>query len=338
MALPEDFSIELDSFTHGMLEKSGVLKEKGDAKLYDSIVKIRNGKLEQGIIDAAALGEGRGKIVDKMARSYPAEVLEQFYANLGRVVIDLLTRKGLTVGLDEYETSKSVERIREKAIEETLEESKKVVDKFRNGTLEHIPGRTVDESFEIFMMRIGAKAKQKVESQILYEKTKELLESKHPQYSTIIMILSKSRGNPTNLTNISGMWGQAAVREGRPRRGYKNRLIPLNNPGDFGALAGGFIVHNFMEGMNQREFFYHSMGGRQGEVDTGVATKVSGYLYRRLANSLKDLVVTNDSTVRTAGNALVQFAYGEDGVFPANTSRGKAIDWEAILEKQKEKK
>ncbi len=340
MSLPEDLNIELESFTHGMLEKSGVLKEKSDAKAYDSIVKIRNGKLEQGIIDAGSLGEGRGKFVDKIARHYPPEVLEQFYANLGCVVVDLLTRKGLTVGLDEYETSKSVERVREKAIEEALEESKKVVEKFKNGTLEHIPGRTVEESFELFMMRTAFKAKQRVESQILHEKTKELLESRHPQYGTIIMILSKSRGNPTNLTNISGMWGQAAVREGRPRRGYKNRLIPLNNRNDFGALTGGFIVHNFMEGMNQREFFYHSMGGRQGEVDTGVATKVSGYLYRRLANSLKDLVVANDSTVRTAANTLVQFLYGEDGVFPANTNRGKALDWDSLLESHgyKEKK
>jgi len=126
--------------------------------------------------------------------------------------------------------------------------------------------------------------------------------------------------------NIAGFWGQANVREGRPKRGYKNRLITLNKKNDVGMWAGGFIKSNFMNGMDAKEYFYHSMGGRQGEVDTGVSTKVSGYLYRRLANSLKDLVVNNDGTVRTASSELVQYTYGEDGVFPQKSIRGKNID------------
>ena len=104
--------------------------------------------------------------------------------------------------------------------------------------------------------------------------------------------------------------------------------------GDVGLLAGGFIEQNFMDGMNAREFFYHSMGGRQGEVDTGVSTKISGYLYRRLANALKDLKVTNDGSVRTASDNLVQFVYGEDGVFPTETIVGNVNIVEEALKKQ----
>ena len=77
------------------------------------------------------------------------------------------------------------------------------------------------------------------------------------------------------------------------------------------------------------------MGGRQGEVDTGVSTKVSGYLYRRLANSLKDIVSAPDGTVRTASNSLIQYQYGEDGVFPKNTNKGKSVD---VLEEYKKMK
>jgi DNA-directed RNA polymerase subunit A' len=126
--------------------------------------------------------------------------------------------------------------------------------------------------------------------------------------------------------NIAGFWGQAAVRAGRPKRGFQKRLITLNRKDDVGLFAGGFIKSNFIKGMDAVEFFYHSMGGRQGEVDTGVSTKVSGYLYRRLANSLKDLMVNNDNTVRTASSNIVQFTYGEDGVFPQKTVKGKTID------------
>ncbi len=323
--LPQGIDLEYESFTHKNLEKAGFF-EKNDPAKYDTVVRIKNSKLESGIVDAESLGEGRGKLVDFLAREYSPETLEQFYRETSRIVIELLTLKGLTVGLDEYETSRDTEKTLQKAVDEEMEETAETVKKYEKKTLEHIPGRSIDESFELYMMRTAAKVKKKVESQIMREKIEELFHSPYKKYNSTIMILAKSRGSSLNLVNISGMWGQAAVREGRPRRGFKGRLITTNKPGDVGALAGGFIRSNFMNGMNPREFFYHSMGGRQGEVDTGVATKVSGYLYRRLANSLKDLAVIEDGSVRTASNNLVQFRYGEDGVFPGKANHTKSVD------------
>ena len=160
--------------------------------------------------------------------------------------------------------------------------------------------------------------------------------SDSPPLDAAAIIFSGSRGSALNLTNIQGLWGQAAVREGRPKRGYKNRLITLNLEKDVGAISGGFIKTNFMQGMAPREFFYHAMGGRQGEVDTSVATKVSGYLYRRLANSLKDLVVSYDQTTRTASKNVIQYSYGEDNIFPMNAAKGKTLDAKKELEKIKQ--
>jgi DNA-directed RNA polymerase subunit A' len=184
------------------------------------------------------------------------------------------------------------------------------------------------------MMSLAAQIKNKVEKQIMNEKLEEL-KSDNTRFDTKIMILSGSRGSVVNLTNLSGFWGQAAVREGRPSRGFTGRVITLNKKGDIGLHAGGFITKNFVEGMDAREYFYHSMGGRQGEVDTGVSTKVSGYLYRRLANSLKDLVVNNDNTVRTPNKNVIQYHYGEDGVFPQKTFRGKSVDVEVMARQVK---
>ena len=324
--LPAGIDLEYESFTHKNLEKAGFFEKESDKAKFDTVVKIKDSKLLAGIIDAESLGEGRGKLVDFLAREYPPEIIEKFYMQTSRVVIELLTMKGLTVGLDEYETTKDTMKIHQKAVEEEMEETAETVKKFEKKTLDHIPGRSLQESFEIYMMRTAAKVKKKVESQIMREKIDEMFHSPYPKYNSTVMILAKSRGSSLNLVNISGMWGQAAVREGRPRRGFKARLITSNRPGDVGALAGGFIQSNFMEGLNPKEFFYHSMGGRQGEVDTGVATKVSGYLYRRLANSLKDLVVVEDGSVRTAANNLIQFKYGEDGVFPGKANHTKSVD------------
>jgi len=274
-------------------------------------------------------------MIDALARNYKSEVIEDFYYNLNRVIASLLTQRGMTTGVDEYEVSNSIEKAKEKAIEEMLAKGKALTEKYKRGTLQHLPGKSVLESFEINMMQLAGKTKSKIESLIMREKL-DLVMSERAKINTMVMIASGSRGSSINLMNIAGFWGQANVREGRPKRGYSNRLITLNEAKDVGVLAGGFIRSNFMDGMDAREYFYHSMGGRQGEVDTGVSTKVSGYLYRRLANSLKDLVVNNDNTVRTAASNLVQYTYGEDGIFPQKSIKGKSIDVEKELESIKD--
>ncbi|MBU1120679.1 MAG: DNA-directed RNA polymerase subunit A' [archaeon] len=331
--LPKNLNLSYKTNTCKEIQKinkcTECLKEKCP---YNAYLVIEDGELVCGVIDKDSLGEGRGKLIDAMAREYPSEVLERFYYRISRIVEDIVTRKGMSVGLDEYSTSPSIEKAKEKAIKEEMEEGERLVKEFRNGSLEHIPGRTLNESFEIKMLQLGAKTKEGVQKQIMKEKIDEVLRDK-PKMNTIIMIMSGSRGSAVNLTNIQGLWGQASVREGRPKRGFKNRLITLNKENDVGAIAGGFIDKNFMQGMGVKEYFYHSMGGRQGEVDTGVSTKVSGYLYRRLANSLKDLVIANDRTTRSANKNIIQFSYGDDGLFPTKTVKGKAFNMKRELER-----
>ncbi len=328
--LPKDLNISFDSNTHKILKKAGLTDEQ--CEKLGTKVKIINGQIITGIIDAAALSEGRGAMIDKMAREYSGDVIENFYYGLNRLVAYILTTKGMTASLAEYEVSEDIQILKKKVFSETMKKGEELVEAYVKGTLDIIPGKTIDESFESYMMRLTAEAKGRVEDEIMKEKLVYVLGEKL-ELNTIAMILSKSRGSTINLMNIAGFWGQASVREGRPKKGFNKRLISSNDKGDVGIDAGGFIQNNFLDGMTAKEYFYHAMGGRQGEVDTGVSTKVSGYLYRRLANSLKDLLVSPDGTVRTASNDLVQYSYGEDGVFPKFTKRGEVINVKEELSK-----
>ena len=335
--LPKDLNMEYKStFYHQVKRMDPHHPALKDPYKNDLIVKIENGVLKSGVIDSMSLGEGKGKLVDALARDYDPSVITRFYDNLSKIVAELITMKGMTVSLEEFTPSGRILKVREKAVEEMREDAKEHLKRFAKGSLELIPGRTPTESFEIRMMRTAAETKDKVQKQVLKEIVEGMMEE-HPEFNSNVMILSGSRGSVINLTNLYGMWGQASVREGRPKRGFANRLIALNRRGDVGIDAGGFIYENFMEGMSSYEYFYHAMGGRQGEVDTGVSTKVSGYLYRRLANSLKDLVVNNDFTVRTANRNIVQFKYGEDGVFPQKAFKGKSVSVKRELEKLRSK-
>ena len=46
--------------------------------------------------------------------------------------------------------------------------------------------------------------------------------------------------------------------------------------------AKGFVENSFFSGLNPTEFFFHTMGGREGLVDTAVKTAETGYMQRRL--------------------------------------------------------
>ncbi len=68
--------------------------------------------------------------------------------------------------------------------------------------------------------------------------------------------------------------------------------------------------------MTATEFFFHTVGGREGLVDTAVKTAETGYMQRRLMKALDDLSVKYDNTVRSSKNSVVQFLYGDDGLDP----------------------
>ena len=98
-------------------------------------------------------------------------------------------------------------------------------------------------------------------------------------------------------------------------------------------MAKGFVRNSFYTGMTPAEFFFHTMGGREGLVDTAVKTAETGYMQRRLMKvccmvdiavgltgeqALEDLSTQYDGTVRTSMGEIVQFQYGDDGLDPTN--------------------
>jgi len=153
--------------------------------------------------------------------------------------------------------------------------------------------------------------------------------------SAVIMAKSGARGSMLNLSQMAGCVGQQAVRGERIHRGYRNRTLPHFKRGDLGADARGFVSSSYKKGLNPTEYFFHSMGGREGLVDTAVRTSRSGYMQRRLINALENLVVEGDLTVRDTDGEIVQFVYGEDGIDPTRSLGGRAIDVKRIISEVK---
>jgi len=149
--------------------------------------------------------------------------------------------------------------------------------------------------------------------------------------SAVIMARSGARGSMLNLSQMAGAIGQQAVRGERLSRGYWNRTLPHFQKGDLGSEARGFVRNCYKSGLTPTEYFFHSMGGREGLVDTAVRTSRSGYMQRRLINALEDLKVMQDGSVRNTAGTIIQFEYGEDRVDPMKSVGGDAVDVDDVI-------
>lgn len=69
------------------------------------------------------------------------------------------------------------------------------------------------------------------------------------------------------------------------------------------------MKNSFFTGLTATEFFFHTMGGREGLIDTAVKTADTGYMQRRLMKSLESLSVNYDYSVRSTSGEIVQVIF-----------------------------
>jgi DNA-directed RNA polymerase subunit A' len=318
LILPEDLDL---TFKSSICRKcKECQKEKCDL---DAYVKIREGKLLCGTIDEKAIGSFKGKILDKIARDYGADRAREFLDNVTRLAIGAIMVAGFTTGIDDEDIPEEATRQIEEMLSEATSRVDHLVEAYRNGELEQMPGRSLEETLEVEVMKVLGRARDEAGQ----------IAGRHLglENSAVIMARSGARGSMLNLSQMAGCIGQQAVRGERLSRGYWNRTLPHFKQGDLGAQAKGFVIHSYKSGLSPTEFFFHSMGGREGLVDTAVRTSRSGYMQRRLINALEDLKLKQDGTVRNTADFVIQFKYGDDGVDPARSIQGSAIDIEDIL-------
>ena len=247
----------------------------------------------------------------------------EFIDNVTRLGIAVATMFGFTTSIDDEDIPKEADLMISEGLEKAMKKIGSLVKAFEAGELESLPGRSIEETLEMEIMRVTGRARD-----MAGEIAGEHLGLEN---SAVIMAKSGARGSMLNLSQMSGCVGQQAVRGERIHRGYQFRTLPHFKKHDLGAAAKGFVASSYKKGLNPTEYFFHSMGGREGLVDTAVRTSRSGYMQRRLINALEDIKVEQDGTVRQAGGQIIQFIYGEDGVDPTRSLNGKAVDLNRII-------
>jgi DNA-directed RNA polymerase III subunit RPC1 len=87
-----------------------------------------------------------------------------------------------------------------------------------------------------------------------------------------IMAECGSKGSPLNISQMMACVGQQAVGGNRIQDGFVNRTLPHFQYYSLTPPAKGFVANSFYSGLTATEFIFHTMGGREGLVDTAVKT------------------------------------------------------------------
>jgi DNA-directed RNA polymerase subunit A' len=308
LLLPDELNLEFDS-------------SAGDA------VVIEDGQLLQGTIDEDAVGAFGGEIVDTIVKQHSETRGRIFVNEVASLAMRAIMHFGFSIGIDDESIPPAADEQVDEAIDTANDQVGELIESYRAGDLESLPGRTVDETLEMKIMQTLGKARDSAG-----EIAEEHFGDDNP---AVVMARSGARGSMLNLTQMAGCVGQQAVRGERINRGYEDRTLAHYEPNDLSAEAHGFVENSYRGGLTPREFFFHAMGGREGLVDTAVRTSKSGYLQRRLINALSELEVQYDGTVRDTSDRVVQFEFGEDGTSPVKVSSDEdfSVDVEGITDR-----
>merc|ERR1712137_1108135 len=91
-----------------------------------------------------------------------------------------------------------------------------------------------------------------------------------------------------------------------------DRNLPSFSWCELKPSSRGFIYNSYFEGLDPNDFFFHSITGREGLIDTSVKTSETGYVQRRLVKALDGITVRYDLSCRSSDGMIVEYLFGSD--------------------------
>jgi len=277
---------------------------------FNGYTSIKGGQLISGVIDNNIIGVEKNALISHLDSNVGREKTIEILNNIFLLGANYLTRRGFTTSLQDIKTGEELLKEKDKIINDAEKKVQEIINSFYDGSLEIIPGKSIEESREIKCLQNLNNVRGEV-GDLLNSMLKKGIIKVNPVFD---MILSGAHGNITNIVQMSCLVGQQSLWAKRIDFGYTNRTLSFFKENDLSPEAHGFIASSYLSGLKPYEFFFGAMTGRDSLMDTALRTPKSGYFYRRLVNALQDLRIEYDGTVRDANSGLIQFEYGDDGI------------------------
>ncbi|XP_051126697.1 DNA-directed RNA polymerase III subunit 1 isoform X2 [Andrographis paniculata] len=312
------------------------VKEKGYSKSgetmcpYDGFVYIRNSELLSGQLGKATLGNGnKDGLYSVLLRDYKSHSAAACMNRLAKLSARWIGNHGFSIGINDVQPGVVLNKEKKATIDKEYGICTDYIDGYKSGCLDLLPGCNSAETLEAKITGTLNDIRERIANVCMKNLTW--------RNSPLIMSQCGSKGSPINICQMIACVGQQSVGGRRAPNGFVDRTLPHFGRGAKDPDAKGFVQNSFYNGLSATEFFFHTMGGREGLVDTAVKTADTGYMSRRLMKALEDLYIQYDGTVRNASSCIVQFKYGSDGMDPAQMEdkKGHPLNFERLFMKAK---
>jgi len=293
------------------LEVAEKLYNKKDKEMCpdDGYVCIQNSEVISGRLGKATLGSGnKAGLFYTLNLEYGPQAAANAMNRLAKLSARWLGTRGFSIGIDDVTPAQDLVEEKQRRIDEGYATCDDRIASYQKGTLTLQAGCNAEETLEAEVLGVLSSVREAAGNACL----KALPRRNAP----LIMALCGSKGSTINISQMVACVGQQAVSGSRPPDGFVERSLPHFRRGEKTPAAKGFVANSFFSGMRPTEFFFHTMAGREGLVDTAVKTAETGYMSRRLMKALEDLSLLYDGTVRNSMGGIVQLRYGDDGMEP----------------------
>lgn len=221
-------------------------------------VKIKGGNLIEGRLSKDMLGSKKKNAIHQLIwDEYGAEETKKFIDDTQRLINNFNLYNGFTVGYGDVEIPASVNTEINKLFETKEQKVNHMITEIENNP--DLMEKRVFE-FKIFS-----------ELNIIRDDVSKLVMANlKPDNNFNIMILSGSKGDATNMGQISGCVGLQA---------HEGKLIPMKDndrtlayyhQNDDRAESRGLVKQSFVTGIEFPSFAYHLLAGREGLIDSSI--------------------------------------------------------------------
>ena len=240
-------------FSHIIPEGINSIKKKGK----DVIFQIKNGELLEGMLDKSQLSTSKNSIIHYVWDKYGPTPTQKFIDDTQRLVLNYLLNRGLTVGLKDCIIPNDLVRQLREMIHTKIVSSNHTLTQYEN-------------DYDKITPEIGEGLISMDLNSISSNIGKLIMDVLDKDNGLNIMISSKSKGSVVNMTQIAGCLGQVLVESQRIKKRISGRTLPIFHQNDDTPAARGFVKSSFLDGLKGHEFFFHTMGGREGLIDTAI--------------------------------------------------------------------
>lgn len=264
---------------------------------------IVDGMFIEGVLNKGSI---RG-LVKIIFNSYGRDICAKVEHSMVRIADTFLMYYGFSCGLGDCLIPREIKKKIVDELNKAEEDNFKLVNQFSSGSVIIPITKKPKDDFEDRAKNIVNKCDQET-SKTLEGYLKGLPQDKYNNF--MHMVDSDAKGDPTNIKQILGYVGQQIVDEGRIEKSYGGRTEPRYPKFTETLKSRGRITDPFIDGIDAESYGKHSAGSRTGLIDTALKVRENGYLARKLAHLLSNLVVSYDNKVRYSNKKIISFSFG----------------------------